>query len=382
MSTEKPNSAINCLETSAIYTSTRGLRSVPYLIFSATSMTETCALHLSYVVAYHTLPEELLPYVPAAKAGLPAQQLITYDHTSKCRGVIYNLNPDLGPAGTKVLDLAELVRRGRLIEGDEEADSGPPEVGSSQLRSGAHLRRFSDVRMNSTAASRRRTNSSVVVTDQGELTNRSNANTELDRARSRIQGNTLQDAGASSNDLWRVALKMLTLGRHIRPIVKKAPPLTRINRVHDAKLANFTSKNSRTPSLQIAPLSTRNPNQPINPNFTQWRLENSKLVPVTAPEPFLKMPSPPVSPLCAKFQELPYKTQLPCGFSEDVWRRIIAFATGAHAIMSETQQRSMLSWAMDRGTLIKEKESLGLKESAQIWKVLEATGCLAYAINI
>lgn len=377
------------MEIPAIYTSTSGLRSVPYLIFSATSMTETCALHLSYVLAHHSLPEKLLPHVPAAKAGLPAQQLFAYDQTSGCRGVIYNLNPGLGPAGTKVLDLAELVREGRSIEEDDEADSGLSEAGSPQLKSGANIRKFSDVRTNLTATSRRRSSSVVVGTDQGGYSSRISANIELDRARSRIQGNTLQDAGVGSNDLWRAALKMLALGRRIRPVIKEPPP-TRINRVHDAKLTNFTPQKSRPPSLQMSPLASRNLNQPMN--FTQWRLENSKLIPVTAPEPVVvvvKKPSPaPIggssisSPGSAKAQDLPpYRTQLPCGFSEDVWRRIIAFSTGAHAIMSEGQQRSMLGWAMDRGTLIKEKESWGLKESAQIWKVLEATGCLAYAVN-
>ena len=36
---------------------------------------------------------------------------------------------------------------------------------------------------------------------------------ELDRARSRIQGNTLRDLGSKSNDLWHTALRMLCLGR-------------------------------------------------------------------------------------------------------------------------------------------------------------------------
>ena len=344
-------------------------------------MTETCALHLSYVVAHHGLPEQLLSHVPAAKAGLPAQQLSAYDHIPRCRGVIYNLNPDLGPAGMKVLDLAESVRESYLIKEDQEVDGDAPEIESSQAKLGANSRRVSDPRTSLTTAIRRRTNSLAAGTNQLSLTTRSNVNIELDRARSRIQGNTLQDAGVGSNDLWQAALKMLLLGRDIRPSIKKEPPSKRMCLTQDPKLANLVSKSSRIPSSQINPLAPKNPNQPINPNFSQWRLENSRLVPVITPEPLFKKPSPPVSPL-AKPQGPPYKTQLPCGFSKDVWQRIIAFATGAHAILSRTQQRSMLDWAMDRRTLIKEKESLGLKESAQIWKVLEATGCLAYEINI
>lgn len=60
----------------------------------------------------------------------------------------------------------------------------------------------------------------------------------------------------------------------------------------------------------------------------------------------------------------------------------MAIAAGAEDIMSEAQQRLVLRWAMDRGTLGRERETLGLKESAQIWKVLEGMGCLAYEMKL
>lgn len=356
---------------------------MPYLIFSDTSMTEICALHLSYVIAYHGLPKQLLRHVPAAKAGLPAQQLHTYDQIPDCRGIIYSANPGLGPAGMKVLDLAESVREGQLVEDDDEVDEEVPETGSLQFKSEVNLRRGSEPRGNLiTTANRHRTNTLATAADHGGNVCKSNAKIELDRARSRIQGNTLHEAGAGSNDLWRAALKMLTLGRNIRPLIKKGPTPNKASRFQDDKSAGSTFRSLKSPSLRSTPLAPRNPNQPVNVNFSQWRLENSKLVPVLAPESLPKKPSQPADPPRAESQELPYKTQLPCGFSEDVWRKIIAFATGAQAVMTETQQRSMLKWAMNRETLVKEKESLGLKESAQIWKVLEATGCLAYEINV
>ena len=42
-----------------------------------------------------------------------------------------------------------------------------------------------------------------------------NLASELDRARIRIQGNTLRSLGAMNNGLWHAALKMLCLGRVI-----------------------------------------------------------------------------------------------------------------------------------------------------------------------
>ncbi len=50
----------------------------------------------------------------------------------------------------------------------------------------------------------------------------------------------------------------------------------------------------------------------------------------------------------------------------------------ADRFMTRNQQCNVLRWATDRRTLGKELESLGKPESAQIWKVLDGMGCLAY----
>lgn len=49
--------------------------------------------------------------------------------------------------------------------------------------------------------------------------------------------------------------------------------------------------------------------------------------------------------------------------------------------MGRTQQSNVLRWAVDRRTLARELESLGKPESAQIWKVLDGMGCLAYEVD-
>lgn len=85
---------------------------------------------------------------------------------------MYYPNIGLGNAGMKVLELAELVRRTLL----EELDQDSPET---RLDEGTY----------------------------------SIASLELDRARSRIQGNTLRENGVRGNNLWHTALRMLCLGR-------------------------------------------------------------------------------------------------------------------------------------------------------------------------
>ena len=98
---------------------------------------------------------------------------------------MYFPNPELGSAGVKVLELAEQLRRHMLQ--DTDTDSPEPSVGQD-----SH--------------------------DIKHLTS------ELDRARSRIQGNTLRNLGSTSDDLWHTALKMLCLGRIVTQRRTKPPP--------------------------------------------------------------------------------------------------------------------------------------------------------------
>ena len=87
-----------------LYATARGLRSIPYVIFAGkrlnrrksytwpmnnkmkanrwttdTSMTESCALHLSYIIPLHPTSTQLLKRVPPAKAGPSAQRLLSYN---------------------------------------------------------------------------------------------------------------------------------------------------------------------------------------------------------------------------------------------------------------------------------------------------------------
>ncbi len=391
---EKPSSSANHAEPLHIYATTRGLRSVPYLIFSNTGMTEICAVQLSYILACHNIPEKLLTHVPAAKAGPQTQQLLAYSENG-CRGIIFLPNNQLGGAAMKVLDLSEAVREG--LSEDVDQEERPGDIMPTP-RSATAARKLSDT---ATAAGRRRSNVYTgSATDQGKHGNKICISAELDRARSRIQGNFLEKFGPQSNDLWRTALKMLTLCRDIHPVADKKQAAVGAKRPET--LPEAAPRTSKPRPLSVTPLAAKNPNQNLTVPFGgQWRLDNSRLVPVTLPvkpgltvvtktAPPLPIPhsSPSTPPTTTRTDSTepelptnPYRSKLPCGFSEDVWRQIMATAAGAEGIMSETQQRSVLRWAMDCGTLSKEKMFLGLKESAQIWKVLDGMGCLAYEMR-
>ena len=343
-------------------------------------MTEASALHLSYIVELHHVPEKLLTRVPNAKAGAPTQQLLSYNE-SQCRGIIYLPNPLLGSAGHKVLELAEIMRDGySKSPPDDSSELSETLVMSTDIfkrASGAYLG------LGGVACDRRRRKSATIgLRDQ--VGQEDLMESELDRARRRIQGNALQDAGPQSNALWRAAFKMLSLGREIRPQIRnesspRLPASKFKTPVKILKIPGYIPKKfkSSTPlTLQ------KDPNQPVSPWTTQFPKKGgfvSSALPIVAPTPLA--PKLPIVPAAMPAETASYRTKLPYGLPEHVWRRIMGLAAGADGILSESQQRYILQWAMDRKTLRQESESLGLRASAQCWKILEATGCLAYEMD-
>ena len=373
-------------ESSLLYATTRGLRSVPYIVLSDCGMTEAGALHLSYILEVHHLPERLLTRVPHAKAGAPTQQLVSYNE-SQCRGIIYLPNPLLGSAGHKVLELTEVIRDGY----SNYALEGFCEPSDTLITSTEKVERVSRASfgLGGGACDRRRRNfaSSGFPDQKGQG---DYIESELDRARTRIQGNTLQLAGPQSNDLWRAAFRMLSLGRDIRPQTRNEPrprppaPKSKAP-IKTLRPPGFTPKKFKSLTPLTPLTSQRDPNQPISPWNTHFPKKSGSLpsAPMTIPQ---SPPTPRLPVLSVLSAPLPtetpgYRTKLPCGFPEHVWRVIVGQAAGAEGIMSETQQRCVLQWAMDRNTLRQESESLGLRASAQCWKILEATGCLAYEME-
>ena len=199
---------------------------------------------------------------------------------------------------------------------------------------------------------------------------------------------------------------MLYLGRDIQPQKKYMPQIkTELPPVPKAKAPVFTldvpgykPKSAKAPALPLS--SERDPNAPVMP----WGNFPGKIDAQVPPIPNV-IPPRPVHSIefggredSSSFEEAAsrgltveeptsketkdYRSSLPCRLPEDISRRVIGLVAGADGIMSVGQQRSMLRYAIDRDTLRKENESLGLIRANQIWKVLEATGCLSYEMVI
>lgn len=361
----------------------KGLRSVPYLVLSNTDMISSCALMFSYIVEAHHLPGSLLDFVPAARAGPMQQQLIAYDNETNCRGLIYLPNPILGTAGNKVLDLSEKSRDTSVktlvsSESSENLDRGSTSI-INTARSGA-------IRGDCPApfGTPHRKVAATMSPDKAHTNHLTGTLSDLDRARSRVQVDLLDsiENGRLRNDLWRTALKMLSIGRAFQyrkppPPPPPSIPAPRPQIIKTLEIPGISSKKPRSTSSTTAPLGSANPNKPMTarPSSTQKSnpASNPAATPSGATESLTTSRKPPNTS-----REKIYRTNLQYGFTEDIWRQIISHAAGADGILSKRQQLLVTRWAMDRKTLEQEREWLVLKEGNQIWHVLDEVKCLAY----
>jgi len=380
-----------------IYATTKGLRSVPYLVFANTSMDDTCALHLSYIIAIHHAPEQLLERVPQAKAGTSAQQLASYDTHTRCQGIIFLPNDTLSSPGLKALDLSEVERNSTTqihADGNLDQDQTPPtKSGGSRPVSGP---RTSPATM--TLGSRRRGGGSASE-DWTETEMAGIDTNELDRARSRVQGDALENAGLHSNDLWRVAIKTLTFCRLIQPQNSREMilPFPSVSPLNTAMLSELTinelsgQPRSKTPivrTLEIPGYAQKQPKSPTPASTKpiecssprQGHKRNRSSLTWTPESPTLRQssPGPHISAQVEPWTTEGYRSNLPLGLPEEAWWRIMGYLAGADGILSEEQQKAVLEWAMDRDTLRMERDFRGKKDVLQIWKVLSGMQCLAY----
>ena len=347
-------------------------------------MTEASALYLSYIVACHNLPDQLLAYVAPAKAGPPAQQLEAYDSSSGCCGIVYLPNSGLGSVGAKVLELSEQRRPGRFKEKSQTENT---EALKKPSRLESSIRKSSDTqvspRLHATPGRRRSTvsgMSEVIEHEKG-----SDDGGELDRARRRIQGNVLRDLGPQSNELWHTALKMLVASRTIVLDIGRRKTDSTIEvpkNTHTAAVARSASHAPAKNFPPALPLAVGNANQTIHSKRFHSAKESEfppliPIKPIPLPSPRSAESSKPASPQ-QETDEISPQSSLMYGLSKHVWTQIIALAVDPAGILDDTQQQAIVSWAMDKATLSVERDYLGKPDSAQIWKVLERMGCLTH----
>ncbi len=361
------------------YVTTRGIRSVPYIILSNTSMTDVCALHLSYVLACHHLPGQLQARVPPAKAGPSTQQLETYNANSGCQGIVYLPNEGISSAGARLLEIAEYARES-LFE-HSTIDVFTEEI--AIRTSAARLRRASSVAAESLltgrAPGRRRSTLSMTGIELAASSIDGSAlDAEFERARSKVQGNTLRDSGTRSVDLWRIAMKTLVLARAIllRPGEEQRTPSTPTTQ-YATTLTTASSANGE-PVLTVLGVSPT----PMTPTVIYKDEDPShktnKTHAPTSPSLASSLHASPL-PISLQIDNEEADEQL-CGLDKNLWTRIITDITDPNKILTGTQRMAIVDWAMDRDTLSRARELLGKPEYVKVWRTLEGVGCLAYDV--
>ncbi|KAI9806093.1 MAG: hypothetical protein M1833_004500 [Piccolia ochrophora] len=199
---------------------------------------------------------------------------------------------------------------------------------------------------------------------------------ELVRARFKIQGHTLKEAGPCSVELWKTALEILVTARALllRKLASKANGQkavpwgerhghgSRDDALHATELIADISLED-FPELSVVGISP----YPKKPTVATRRSRSTTARSTSTS----RSPSIPID--VTKESDDPMDR-----FPLHLWRRIIAHAVDPNGILSHKQQLAVIDWARTREHLHRGREVRGKPESAQVWRVLEATGCLAY----
>ena len=360
-------------------------------MLSDTGLDDTSAMYLSFVIEKHGLLEHLLPLVPSAKAGPPTQQLEAYDRMPFCRGIIHYPNRNIGSAGARVIELAERTRGGSYVVPGDDDTEGLPVPGSPP---GNPIPRRKSVG----PVNKARAQITETTSKPFQLTSLPKAG-DLDRARSRIQTDTLRDRGTQCNDLWFASLKMLGYARVLLLQQTSSNPTSSIKaKVHSTRRrskgirehlsceefprlpnSTYASKTSAVRPSTVRPLALVDPNIPIvlrSPDRSKCSLLGSQLsmTPLST-----TVSSTPMEQLASTSPiKTAYRGELLGGLSRELWAEIIARAAETEDLLSKAQKCAVITWGSDRGTLAREMELLGKTEAIQTWKVLDGMNCLAY----
>ncbi|PGG99069.1 hypothetical protein AJ79_08703 [Helicocarpus griseus UAMH5409] len=341
------------------YASTRGLRSVPYLVFSDCCTTNACAFHLWTIILSHRQPEMLLQFLPPSKSVAPSEL------ASAVNGIVDTPNEKLSALGKRLLDLGKESRIQNSNTDAEETQSQDQDKFDEDWEESQ-------------------------ITKQREL--RRKHNIEMERVKNRLLLDVLKTDGVGSSDIWDVAFRMMRVARALllddstRP---KVPTIDESNHKEsypaieypyatpflpqsEGFMENFPTiqealgTHGREHSREDSAPWGRQPLQSYSGNTAHRRTSNGRKESITSPR--------------KQAAKTASKDDLGrFGLPMDIWRRIIADAMGASKILTVEQQMQVLRYASDWQAIKQELRIRGGTEYEQIWKILSSMGCLSYA---
>ncbi|OJJ82773.1 uncharacterized protein ASPGLDRAFT_174309 [Aspergillus glaucus CBS 516.65] len=376
------------------YACTRGLRSVPYIILSNTSLTTGAAIHLTSMILSHRDPEQLLPYLP------PGKMSPLSDTDGRCNGLIWLPNDDLSDLGHKMLDSAETLRQ-FASEMHPEEDQAHREGKLPRDLEGVNLMDFMEQRRQ-----------------------HAKLNVEYTRIIKRARIEALRTEGVHAAELWSAALRMITTARMLLMDGSKrdaeeqseseneqentAPEES----VPDQEYIQTSNYEAYAYSTSVEEPMPKGPFQPggatFDVNFPALSGSSANRGPGPAPGPGLiepptkeKLPITPPQPQrtqqqrhqrqksraehvnrtekCTSIQGQEKPRNLFHRLPLHVNYQIIARRAGAVGILSPAQQERLVKYATDWNSIAAEMRAQGAEEHQQIWKILDSVNCFIYS---
>ncbi|KAL4892693.1 hypothetical protein BDV59DRAFT_202440 [Aspergillus ambiguus] len=368
---------------------TRGLRSIPFLIVSGISMTNSSAVHLASMLTIQRAQEHLLDFLPGGKTvALP-------DTATECKSIIWKPNDRLSAPAKRLLEVAETI-------GNLKFDSVSEEDGMDHDS-------FDDHNEETDSIAQRKLQKKMDV--------------EHTRLTKRVRMEALKVEGLHCMDLWMTSLKMMLVSRALlledtdRAI--NSPSEESVNGEHTEDSKDSVENNvdeyvkdyvesQQIPEIVVEQIA--GPYQCIQTPYvgpfqpgTEIFEENFPALQVHIPEKTANgdnkyvpngdkgtnassMSPPKDTPKAVKgsvrfsngnkpFQKMQWRFGLPF----ELWRRVIADAVGADGILDLEQQMRIMRYASDWNSVSYEMTITGAEDHQQIWKFLETVNCFTYS---
>ena len=206
----------------------KGLHSIPYIILKNVKLDDAGALHLSYLLEQHHLPQYLMTKL---KDGSREAKRKEEDDADGCVGLLYSENPSLSQFGAKVLEYANAARSDLV-----NAQASTQDSQASWM---------DPVKITTSPSTRPR---KMSFHSEGSDRRVSGSVTTLLSLRKRLQRTTIETHGVHGVELWHAAIKVLYAARVILPSCSRED-----GNENGTKSAQGKTNGSGTHELQMPP---------------------------------------------------------------------------------------------------------------------------------
>ncbi|PGH02717.1 hypothetical protein AJ80_08814 [Polytolypa hystricis UAMH7299] len=348
------------------YASSRGLRSVPYLVFSSCCTTNADAFHMWNMILSHHHPDELFKSLPPGKSATPM------DETAKNNGIVYMPNDQLPPLGKQLLDLGYGLRI--LTSDDAETSSTESEDENDEEDLVSDIIKKREIRRKHQV--------------------------EMERVKNRVLLDIFKKSGFRSGEIWSVAFDMMVTARalllndtdrlmamgpveegprgrsySIQEEPEEEASLSSLAPEKETSVVEWPTLESALEALKLGGSPTKGNNGANAAKFRGRFPRNAS--PSMSLQNFSRLRAGSTSSQTGRSRSMIPRTNR-FGLPLALWRRIIADATGAGEILDTQQQMQVLRYAADWGSVKQELRLRGALEYEQIWKILSSMGCLSY----